>query len=70
MILLFKPCFNDKLSTRWKWRTPLITALGKQRQVDLNEFEASLFYRVSSRTARTVKQRNPVLKNINKKQKG
>ena len=29
-------------------------------RVDLNEFKASLVYRVSSRTARTVSQRNPV----------
>ena len=42
---------------------PLIPALGRQRQVDLSEFEASLVYIASSRTARTVKQRNPVLKN-------
>jgi hypothetical protein len=45
---------------------PLIPALGRQRQVDL-EFEASLVYRVSSRTARAI-QRNPVSKNQKKKQ--
>ena len=39
---------------------PLIPALGRQRQVDLCEFKASLVYRESSRTARTVTQRNPV----------
>ena len=32
------------------WHTPLISALRKQRQADLYEFEASLVYRVSSRT--------------------
>jgi hypothetical protein len=32
------------------------------------EAEASLFYKVSSRTARTVTQRNPVLKNKTTKQ--
>jgi hypothetical protein len=32
------------------------------------EFKASLVYKVSSRTAKTI-QRNPVLKNQNKKQK-
>ena len=37
---------------------PLIPALERQRQ---EEFEASLFYRVSSRIARAT-QRNPVLK--------
>ena len=41
---------------RW-WSTPLIPALGKQRQVDLYEFEASLVYRASCRTARAI-QRN------------
>jgi hypothetical protein len=37
----------------------LIPALEKQRRVDLCKFEASLVYRVSSRTARAI-QRNPV----------
>ena len=36
-----------------------------QTQADLYEFEASLVYRVSSRTARAT-QRNPVSKNKNK----
>jgi hypothetical protein len=39
---------------------------GKGRQI--SEFEASLDYKVSSRTVRAI-QRNPVLKNKNKKQK-
>lgn len=39
----------------------VIPSLGKQRQVDLYEFEVVLVYRVSSRTAR-VTQSNPVLK--------
>ena len=47
---------------------PLIPALGRQRQVDLCEFKASLVYRVVSRTARA-KQRNPVSKNQKKKKK-
>jgi hypothetical protein len=48
------------------WCTPLIPALGRQRQADFEdfEFEASLVYKVSSRTARAI-QRNPVLKNQN-----
>jgi hypothetical protein len=41
------------------WRTPLIPALRRQRQI--SEFESSLVYKVSSRTARAT-QRNPVLK--------
>ena len=36
----------------------LIPALGRQRQVDLSEFEASLVYKVSSRTARAT-ERSP-----------
>ena len=35
-------------------RTPLILALGRQRQVDLFESEASLVHKVSSRTARNL----------------
>jgi len=31
---------------------PLTLALGRQRQVDLYEFNASLVYKASSRTAR------------------
>jgi hypothetical protein len=33
------------------WCTPLISALGRQGQVDLREFKASLGYRESSRPA-------------------
>jgi hypothetical protein len=39
---------------------------GRGRRI--SEFKASLVYKVSSRTARAI-QRNPVLKNKNKKQK-
>ena len=47
---------------RW-WRTPLVPALGKQRLVDLCEFEASVVYRVSSRTGSKATQRKkPFLK--------
>jgi hypothetical protein len=38
-----------------------ILVLGRQRRADLGEFEASLVYRVCSRTARAT-QRNPVSK--------
>jgi hypothetical protein len=42
------------------WCTPVIPALGS-RSRQISEFEASLVYRVSSRTARAT-QRNPVSK--------
>jgi hypothetical protein len=42
-----------------------IPALGGGRGRRISEFEASLVYKVSSRTARAI-QRNPVLKNQNK----
>jgi hypothetical protein len=46
------------------WHTPLIPGRGRW----ISEFEASLVYRVSSRTARAT-QRNPVSKNQKKKKK-
>jgi hypothetical protein len=52
------------------WHTLLIPALGRQRR-QISEFEASLVYKVSSRTARAI-QRNSVSKNkqTNKKIRG
>jgi hypothetical protein len=58
---------SDRWSRAW-WRKPLVPALGRQRQVDFEEFEASLDYKVSARTARAI-QRNPVSKNQKKKKK-
>jgi hypothetical protein len=58
------------VSRAW-WPTPLIPALGlgRGRGRRISEFEASLVYKVSSRTARAI-QRNPVSKNKKtKKQK-
>ena len=50
-----------------QWRSiSLIPALRRQRQADLCEFEVSLVYGVSSRTAGAT-QRNPVLKKIKNK---
>ena len=43
----------------WWWHTTLIPALGRQRQVDLCEFQVSLGYRTNSRTARAVTQEKP-----------
>ena len=63
-------CLSHKqevLAGQW-WRRPLIPALG-DRGRQLYELEASLGYRVSSKTGRTVTQRNPVLKNQNKMNK-
>ena len=55
------------MARQW-WHRPLIPALGRQK---ISEFEASLVYRVSYRTARAT-QRTPVSKNrkqTNKKTK-
>ena len=45
-----------------RWRTSLILALRRQRQVDLCEFKASLVYKANSKTA-WVTQKSPVLNN-------
>ena len=45
----------------------MIRALGRQRQVDLCEFKASLVYRVSSRVVRATEK--PYLKNKQTKNK-
>ena len=45
----------------------LIPALGRQRQADIIEFEASLVYRMSSRTGSNATQRNPVSKKSKEK---
>jgi hypothetical protein len=55
---------NKQTNSRAWWRKPFIPALGRQRQA---EFEASLVYKVSSRTARAT-QKNPVSKNQTNKQ--
>ena len=51
-LVIFLSVYLLKISLeagRW-WRAPLIPALGRQRPADLCEFQASLVYRVSSRT--------------------
>ena len=47
----------------------MISALRRQRQANCYEFEASPVYRVSSKTVRTVSQKNPVSKNKKQKNK-
>jgi hypothetical protein len=62
------PC--GSASGRWEpiylkiplYHQAVVTGLGRQRQVDLGDFKASLIYRASSKIARDI-QRNPVLKN-------
>ena len=49
--------------------TPLIEALGRQKQVDLCEFEVSLVCRVNSRTSRAVTQRDPGSKRKKEREK-
>ena len=47
----------------------LIPAPERQRQVDLCEFEASLVYKASSRTGRTVTQRSPITREKKKEER-
>jgi hypothetical protein len=56
---------KENLRSRAWWHTPLIPAL-RGRQI--SEFEASLVYKVSSRTARAI-QRNPVSPPPSRKEK-
>jgi hypothetical protein len=49
------------------WRTPLIPALERQKQADLYDFEASMVYKGSSKTARAVIQENLASKNQKRK---
>jgi hypothetical protein len=55
----YKEYYKVNINARQWWNTPLIPALGGQRQVDLCEFENSLVYIVSLWTAEST-QRNPV----------
>ena len=43
----------------WVWLTPLVPALGRQRQIDLYKSEANLKSTVSSKTFRAT-QKDPV----------
>ena len=52
------------MSARQWWHMPLVPALRRQRQVDFWEFEASLFYRVSSRTGLKKKKKAVSYKNL------
>ena len=62
-------CFVKKIvSAGWEGHMPLIPALRKQKQVDLCEFEVSLVYIASSRTARAI-EGDPVSKNKTKQNK-
>ena len=51
---------------RWWAYTPLIPVLGRRRQVNLCSFEASLVYRMSSRTAGALLHREILFQKQNK----
>jgi hypothetical protein len=55
---------NEKVA-RWWWHMPLIPEFRRLRHVDLYKFKASLVYKASSKTAKTI-HRNCVLKKITK----
>ena len=62
---------NQKIEGRagqW-WFKPLIPKLKRQRQVDLCEFEASLVYKSSSRTARATQGNSVSEKKKRKKER-
>ena len=42
------------LAGPWLWCMPSFPVLRKQKQVDLWEFQASLLYKVSSRTTKAI----------------
>lgn len=57
------PHFNGKYWKEHTWNKTMAckpSAHGRKGQVDLNELEASPGYRKCSRTARAVKQGNPI----------
>ena len=43
---------QNRHKTFWWWHMPLNPPSGRQKQVDLCQLEARVFYKVSSRTAR------------------
>jgi hypothetical protein len=50
---MVRPCLQKTPKTSWAYRhVPLVPAVGRQRQVDLCEFQISLVYTESSMTAR------------------
>jgi hypothetical protein len=53
---VFQSTLRNTIKAQPWWYTPLIPALGRQRQAELCKFKSSLVYKVSSRPT----QRNPV----------
>ncbi|KAL6083813.1 hypothetical protein STEG23_022197, partial [Scotinomys teguina] len=43
--------YSKEMTRIWMWHTPLIPELGRQSQVDLCEFKASLAYSKPNRAA-------------------
>ena len=65
-----KETLSEKSKTNLAWCTShlLDSALRRQRQTDLCEFEASQFYRVGSKSSRDT-QKDPILKKRKRKKK-
>lgn len=45
---------SQKAPAVWEWAGPIISTLGRQRQVEVCKFETSLVYRVHSRASGTM----------------
>lgn len=62
------PFYYRYYSSSQVWQhTPFVPAAGRPRRTDLQELQASLVHRASSRTIRA-EQRNPVLKKRKRKE--
>lgn len=66
---LYKECTKSQEMAQAFTSSTEGRGLQGQRQAELCKFEDSLFYKMSSRTAITLTQRKPILKNKKNKEK-